>query len=245
LSSALQFLDGSLGSPAADLAGDEALLEACESGTLGTRGILRIWEPAQPYIVLGYANRVRDEVNLEAASAAEVPIYRRCSGGGSVLQNIGCLNYSLILPMSYDPALESITQTNCFIMQRHRDAIGAIIGQRVWIQGYTDLTFGDKKFSGNSQRRKLRWVLFHGTFLLSCDFELMERVLLSPPRQPDYRNKRRHSEFLVCLPCAPEQIRSHLREIWNATSILKGFPEATVRRLVDERYTRGEWNFRW
>lgn len=244
MSNALQFLDGSLGSPAADLACDEALLEACEAGTLATRGILRIWEPAQPYIVLGYANRVRQEVDVDAAAAEKIPIYRRCSGGGAVLQNMGCLNYSLILPMSHDPAFESIAQTNCFVMQRHRDVVSAIVGKRVSIQGHTDLTLGAKKFSGNSQRRKLRWVLFHGTFLLSCDFDLMERVLLPPPRQPDYRKHRRHSEFLACLPCTSEQIRSRLRESWNSTSILKSFPEAELHRLIGEKYTRREWNFR-
>lgn len=245
MSSALQFVDGSLGSPAADLAGDEALLEACEAGTLATSGVLRIWEPARPYIVLGYANRVQHEVNLEAATAANVPIYRRCSGGGTVLQNTGCLNYSLILPISHDPAFESIPQTNCFIMQRHRDLIAAVVGESVVIQGHTDLTLSDKKFSGNSQRRKLRWVLFHGTFLLSCDFDLMEQVLLPPPRQPDYRYNRRHSEFLTCLPCNSKQIHSHLREVWNATSILKCLPDLELRRLINEKYARREWNFRW
>ena len=245
MNSALQFMDGSVGSPAADLACDETLLEACEAGTLPTAGILRLWEPAQPFVVLGYANRVQHEVNLDAAAAEKVPIYRRCSGGGAVLQNLGCLNYSLVLPISHDPALESITQTNCFVMQRHRDALASLLGEPVSIQGHTDLVLGDRKFSGNSQRRKLHRVLFHGTFLLSCDFDLMERVLLPPPRQPDYRKQRRHSEFLVCLPCTAEQLASKLQETWCAAQPLTKVPDSEIERLAADKYSQRTWNFRW
>ena len=235
-----------MGSPAADLACDEALLDAFEAGTIQAgHGILRLWEATQPYVVLGYANRVRDEVNVEAAAAEQVPIYRRCSGGGCVLQNRGCLNYSLILPVSFHPRLESITETNCFIMQRNRSAVADATTLEVTIQGYTDLTLSGRNFSGNSQRRKIRWVLFHGTFLLAADFPLMERILLPPPRQPEYRQRRSHADFLACLPCPREKLGAAMRQMWNATEPAGAIPRADIQRLVSQKYSAAEWNLRW
>jgi lipoate-protein ligase A len=241
----LHSLEGSLGSPAADLACDEALLEGCESGKIPTCGILRFWEPTQPFIVLGYANHAQHEINLEGAAAEKVPIFRRCSGGGCVLQNSGCLNYSLILPVTFDRALASVSQTNCFIMQHNRDAVAAVTGKPVSIQGYTDLAIEDKKISGNSQRRKTHWVLFHGTFLFDCDFALMEQVLRPPSRQPEYRNDRRHSDFLTYLHCPPADLKNSLRRTWNATTPLNQLPQEDIQGLVKEKYTRQEWTFRW
>jgi lipoate---protein ligase len=173
-----------------------------------------------------------------------MPIFRRCSGGGCVLQNAGCLNYALVLPLTFDPALESVSQTNCFIMQRNRDAVASVIGKSVVIQGYTDLTLDGKKFSGNSQRRKARWVLFHGTFLLGCDFALMARVLRTPVRQPEYRKHRAHSEFLTRLECSRAELKSALRRAWKANEAFENLPVEAIESLVQQKYSRHDWNFR-
>src|ERR1700749_2064132 len=81
--------------PAAQLAADEALLDWCEAGHGGE--VMTLWEPAATFVVVGYANKVAAEVNLAACAARAVPIFRRCTGGGTVVQMSGGLNYSLIL----------------------------------------------------------------------------------------------------------------------------------------------------
>src|SRR4051812_5944279 len=98
-------LDLTLPSPAENLACEEVLLDLCEAGGWG--GLLRFWEPTEYFVVLGYANKAALEVDLEACQKQEVPIFRRCTGGGAVVQGPGCLNYSLVLRIS--GALESIT----------------------------------------------------------------------------------------------------------------------------------------
>ena len=237
---AITLIDLPFGGPAWELACDEALLDSCEAGGLGGAGVLRFWEADEHFVVLGIANKAE----MEADAAANVPIFRRCSGGGSVLQGPGCLNYSLVLPMQAAPELANITQTNCYIMKRNRDALVSALGLDVSIQGYTDLTLHSRKFSGNSQRRKSRWLLFHGTFLLSCDLELMARVLRPPPRQPEYRARRSHSEFLTTLQVPAAGVKEALCRAWDAKAAPMHMPHAQIERLVHEKYSRREWNFR-
>jgi len=139
----MKLLDLTLATPAANLAGDEALLNSAEAGRGGE--ILRFWEPQECFVVVGYANQVETEVKVAACTAGKIPIFRRCSGGGTVLQGPGCLNYALILQITNHPPLTSISGANQFIMERNRSAIESEVRSRmpdagITVQGHTDLT---------------------------------------------------------------------------------------------------------
>jgi len=226
--------------PAENLACDEALLDHAEAH--GGPGVLRFWASPTPFVVLGYANKMREEVDIEACRARGVPILRRCSGGGTVLQGPGCLNYSVILRTDA-AGLESITGANRFVMERNRRALAALIGKIVTIEGYTDLAAGGLKFSGNAQRRKRDWLLFHGTFLFqNFDVGLMGNVLLPPPRQPAYRQGRSHAKFVSPLSATADAVKSALREAWAADMLQTDVPRERIAQLVAEKYSRDEWN---
>jgi lipoate-protein ligase A len=233
-------LDLTLPTPAENLACDEALLDVAERGGAGE--VLRFWESTTHFVVLGYGNQVKDEVNIEACRAAGIPILRRCSGGGTVVQGPGCLNYSLVLNSDENSALGSISSTNRFVMERHRQALALLLGQRVTVEGHTDLAVGDLKFSGNAQRRKRHWLLFHGTFLLDFDLERIEKLLFLPSRQPEYRQGRSHAAFLTRLQLTSDRIKSALREAWDANAPSARPPEAQIAQLVADKYSRDEWN---
>src|SRR5271167_3895963 len=91
----MKLLDLTLPSPAENLGCDEALLDWREEN--GGEEILRFWESPETFVVAGYANKIATEVNVAACKAKGIPIFRRCSGGGTVLQGAGCFNYALIL----------------------------------------------------------------------------------------------------------------------------------------------------
>src|SRR5450432_1212164 len=91
-------LDLTLPSPAENLAVDEALLDVCEAGN-GEETLL-FWEPCETFVGVGYANKIATEVNVAACEAKKIPIFRRCSGGGTVVQGAGCLYYALILQIT-------------------------------------------------------------------------------------------------------------------------------------------------
>jgi lipoate---protein ligase len=244
----MKLLDLTMPTPAENLACDEALLDWCE--TENHEEILRFWEPREPFVVVGYANRVESEVNVAACAERGVSVYRRCSGGGTVLQAPGCLNYALVLRIDETGPLRSIAGANRFIMERHRAALSSLSAQsqisnlrsQISVQGHTDLAVGGLKFSGNAQRRRRHYLLFHGTFLLQVDLELMVAVLPLPSRQPDYRQNRSHESFLTNLGLPAASVKQVLQQAWGVFEPLDHYPRATVASLARDKYVTPEWN---
>ncbi len=234
----MKFLDLTLPNPSANLALDEALLDACEEQ--GGEEMLRFWEPNDYFVVLGYANKVDEEVRRDECLQRNIPILRRCSGGGTVLQGPGCFNYSVVLQIRDE--LQGIPQTNMFVMERNRRALESLLGKRVEIRGHTDLAANDLKFSGNAQRRKKNFLVFHGTFLLGFDLQMIEAVLKFPSKQPDYRKNRSHLEFLTRLDLRADDIKSSLKQSWNATTPLEKIPDYYA---LLEKYRTDEWNLKF
>jgi lipoate-protein ligase A len=233
-------LDLTLPSPAANLALDEALLDAGEADASGE--VLRFWESAEYFVVVGYSNRVAGEVHASACRANGVPIHRRCTGGGTVLQGPGCLNYSLVLRIDRRPPLSTITAANCHIMGRHKEVFSLLLNRPVKVQGHTDLAVDGLKFSGNAQRRRRRALLFHGTFLLDFDLPQVEKFLPFPSRQPDYRAGRSHHSFLTNIKLNREAVKKSLQRTWGAETPLSILPD--YEALVAERYARDDWNLK-
>jgi lipoate---protein ligase len=234
-------LDLTLPTPAANLACDEALLDACEEQAGGE--VLRFWEPRDYFVVAGYSNHIALEVNAAACRREKLGVYRRCSGGGTVLQGPGCLNYSLVLKIDGNDSLQNISAANCHIMGRHKDVLTALLGRPVRLQGHTDLALDGLKFSGNAQRRKRHALIFHGTFLLNFDLSLMEKFLPMPSRQPEYRQGRPHGSFVMNLPVSADAVKNLLRKVWSAEITLEIPPDC--ERLVAEKYSRDDWNLRF
>jgi lipoate-protein ligase A len=238
----VNYLDLTLPTPEENLACDEALLERCDEGLADE--ILRVWESPRHFVVVGYANRVATEVNVPFCRQNALPILRRCSGGGTVLQGPGCLSYALILRIAESGPLRSITATNQFVLERHRAILEPLLPAPVHIRGHTDLALGGLKFSGNSQRRRRRALVFHGAFLLEFDLALIERALLMPSKQPDYRANRSHSDFLVNLRVPAQQVTLALRRGWQAVRPPSEVPLERIRKLAREKYGTPEWTWK-
>jgi len=239
----MKLLDLTLPSPAENLACDEALLDWSEEN--GGEEILRFWELPETFVVVGYANKIAAEVNVENCRAKQIPIFRRCSGGGTVLQGAGCLNYSLILRITENSPSASISGANKFIMERNRAAIESLhLASKLSVRGHTDLVLGDKKISGNSQRRRKDFLLFHGTFLLNFDLALVTQFLRMPSKEPDYRQSRSHDEFLTNLNLPASEIKSALKKIWGATEEMQNFPKQKIHELAEQKYSTDKWNFK-
>jgi lipoate-protein ligase A len=244
--------DAPFDSPEENLAADEALLEACEEGELedlSTGGVLRFWESPQYFVVLGYTGKVHEEADAETCKALGIPILRRTSGGGTVLQGPGCLNSSLVLQIN-NSSVAGISETNCFVMRRNARALSEVLGAPVELQGYTDLTLHNKKFSGNAQRRRQKFLLFHGTFLLDFDLSQLPRVLRAPPRQPEYRAAREHLDFVTNLHCSAATIKTALGREWGASGVLSSpvrerIESERMTRLVREKYANADWNLKF
>jgi lipoate-protein ligase A len=138
--------------------------------------------------------------------------------------------------------LASITGTNEYIMTRNRDAIQRHVSGEVRIEGHTDLAIDGLKFSGNAQRRKRRWLLFHGTFLLDFALEKIDEVLRFPSKVPDYRAGRPHHAFVTNLALPAAAVIDSLRETWQATTLSPLPPDDHIQTLLREKYANPDWH---
>jgi len=237
-------LDWSCAEAAENLAADEALLDLCEQE--GHAGFLRFWEATSHFAALGFGKRLSEEVFETECAARGIPVLRRCSGGGTVLQGPGCLNYALALPISRFAELETITGANRFIMERNRRVLEALLAEPVAVEGHTDLAAGGVKFSGNAQRRKRSALLFHGSLLIEFDLALISKTLRAPAQQPEYRQRREHARFVRNTGLDRSRVMGALAEAWeargDAAEKLRAVITTRARRLALEKYSRDEWN---
>ena len=242
-------------SPAEYLAADEVLLDACERGYGGET--LLFWEPRETFVVVGYANKVAAEVNVPACVGQGIPIFRRCSGGGTVVQQPGGLNYSLILRITETGPTRNITTANQFIMAKNRAALETLFPKAqspkpkaqgpaslspISVRGHTDLCLGDLKFAGNAQRRRKDFLLFHGTLLLNCDLARIGELLRMPSLQPDYRADRPHEDFVTNLNQSADAVKAALAREWGAVEDAGVLPLEEIKNLAREKYATEAWN---
>jgi len=237
----MQFLDLTAGTMPENLALDEALLLQAEAGQGGE--VLRTWEWPHPAVVLGAACRLAEDVDEAACRRDNVPIGRRSSGGGTVLLGSGCLLYSLVLSTTRAPALGAIRLSYRFILECLRAAFADVL-PKVELAGTSDLALAGRKFSGNAQQRKRGHVLHHGSLLYAFDLDLVGRYLRPPARQPDYRRKRAHAEFLTNLPLGAEEIKRRLTVAWQATTTPTAWPGDLVQELTATKYNNQDWSRR-
>jgi len=231
-------LDKSLPTPEENLALEEALLEASESDEVER---LRFWESPRHFVVLGAGGAYHKDINIENCQAKRVPILRRCSGGGTVVQGPGCLNYTLALDQLANPGLGDISGTAHFVLRKIIKAVAAAGAGDAEIQGYSDLVIDGSKFSGNAQRRRKRFVLFHGTVLYGFDLSLISTLLKQPEKQPDYRANRPHDSFVRNVSIDPEVLKEMVAEQFGAADETKEWPSARTRQLAAGKYSDQGW----
>lgn len=239
----IELLDLTMHSPEENLALDEALLEHAERND-GPQ-VLRFWESDKHFVVLGAGGKVAEEVDVEKCERDGIKILRRCSGGGTVLQGPGCLNFQVVLHCTSHLELRTIESTNRYILQRTVAALSEVklfVDQR----GTSDLALDDRKISGTAQRRKKKFVLFHGTLLYAFDLGLVSRYLTEPVKRPEYRQARAHSAFVRNLPLSNvARLKDLITHTWGTTSILEKPPLELMQKLVSEKYSQSDWNRRF
>ncbi|HWB08524.1 MAG TPA: lipoate--protein ligase family protein [Pirellulales bacterium] len=238
----MRLIDVTLPTSEENLALDEALLDEAEDGGAPCES-LRLWEPSSPMIVVGRSSRVETEVRESECRIRDIPILRRSSGGATIVTGPGCLMYAVVLSLEIRPALRAIDLAHRFVLETIVSALAGA-GLSVAHRGTSDLTLGDRKFSGNSLRIRREHLLYHGTFLYDFPLELISMCLERPPREPGYRSGRAHEAFVTNLPLPGSELRRRLTEAWQVEDISDDLPEKRVVELVATKYSRREWNYR-
>lgn len=207
--------DISLSHPVENILFDDVLLKLTEANNAGET--LRFWESPTDFIVLGRIGKVEEDVNLKAVAANGIKILRRSSGGGTVVQGKGCLNYALILSLEAHPQLRDIKKSYEWVLGKVVSAL-ASLGIQVQFLPISDIALvsNQKKVSGNAQKRSKSYILHHGTILCSFALEKIEHYLLMPKDKPAYRQDRKHLDFVTNIDRDIKDVKAALCAVFNA-----------------------------
>jgi lipoate-protein ligase A len=156
--------------------------------------------------------------------------------------------YSVVLSLERHPEVRKIDAAHQYVMRRILAALQNQIAEAAF-QGTSDLTWQNRKFSGNSLKIARQHLLYHGTILYRADLDLVDRCLKFAPRQPDYRDGRGHRQFITNVAVDEKQLTRDLVEQFQAKQIdVRGMTLATlhsaIRELRKVRYDSRDWHFR-
>ena len=234
------FIDSTLPTVAANLAVEEVLLDLAEQGDWGGE-YLRVWQANEIFAVIGRGSKFSQEVNATACVDAGISVFRRVSGGAAIVAGPGCLLYAVMLSLRLRPELQMVDVAHAFVMQQMVAALRPIAPQ-LTCAGTCDLVIDGRKVSGNSLRLRRDWLLYHGTLLLDMDLQNIDRYLNHPPREPEYRQHRRHPDFVANIGCSAAVATQRLKDQWQAEVDDVDLPLELTDELVQQKYTQDSWN---
>ncbi|MEM3715752.1 MAG: lipoate--protein ligase family protein [Candidatus Bathyarchaeia archaeon] len=210
---------------AKNLAIDEAILQArIEKSVPPT---LRFWRNDRA-VIIGRSQKVCAEVNLETCIKERIQVVKRFSGGGAVYQDLGNLNYTIVLDGD-DCLIRGID-----IAGSYRVLCSGLI-RGLSILGLSPVTLippgnvfvGGRKISGSAQLRRRGVVLHHGTLLVSSDLNMLMRVLAV------YDEGMRFKSTSVCSPVTRiiDELNRDMEISEVKDALIKGFREELRVRL--------------
>lgn len=129
---------------------------------------VRFWRNEKS-VIIGRSQRVGSEVNLSFCEERNIPVFRRPSGGGTVVHHTGNLNYSIYLPR---PLTSDVEESSL----RWNELAGSTLEnlEIPFEKKENGIFVRGRKISGSAQSR--RWgLLHHGTMLLKGN-KIMERM---------------------------------------------------------------------
>ena len=201
-------------SPQENILYDEVLLYLAEKSEGGE--VLRFWEAREHFIVLGRIGKIEEDIKIDEAVRDNIPILRRFSGGGTVIQGKGCLNYSFILSKELRPEIIDLSKSYRAILGKVVAALEKLNVKAVF-QPISDVALAgsEKKISGNAQHRGKKFILHHGTILYDFNLSIIERYLTFPKSVPEYRRQRSHEEFVANVNCHSAEIKRELKAVFQ------------------------------
>ncbi|NQU28539.1 MAG: hypothetical protein HQ528_09645 [Candidatus Marinimicrobia bacterium] len=155
-----------------------------------------IWRPDHTAIVLGASNNPLDSIIIAAVKNDDIPVYKRPSGGETVILTPNTLVISAVLaPVRLQDVRKRFRAFNDQILA----AVTAIGIRNVAHRGISDLAIGEQKILGSAVYHSRDRLFYHSVLNVGETTQTIARYIKHPGREPDYRQGRRHSEFITSL----------------------------------------------
>lgn len=174
---------------------------------------LRIYAPGETIVVIGRGSRPEIELHLHACADDGVPVRKRRGGGCSVVLDPGNVIVSLAVPFKgIGDNRKHLARLSGWLI----DGLAKTGVPGVKCRGISDLALGDRKIGGSCLYRAKDLLYYSSTLLVDPDLDRIDRYLKHPPREPDYRRRRSHREFLDSL-----SFRGYPKEVDHWTAALR------------------------
>lgn len=227
--------DLSPSNPYENLAVEEAL-----NTYVNPQPTFRLWVN-KPSVVLGRFQSVASEVNVGYCLENSIAIVRRHTGGGTVYQDEGNLNMTLLLPQNslndiyvcYDVLSEVVIKT------LGRFNLRAVRGD------LHEVLINGRKVSGMAGSRTSYSVLCHSTLLVDSDLIKLRNSLKRLKKEVTTVSSEVKSE--VTLDEVYTQVVEVLKEVFKDEVFLGCLTEGEVSQaeyLLMTKYVRDSWNFK-
>ena len=155
-----------------------------------------VWQPDETYIILGRANAEESSVYSENAIRDNVKIYKRPSGGESVVLTPNMIVFSLKLSiLKLGKPRDIFKIINSHLISSFNE-IGIV---NLDSRGISDLSINNKKILGSSMYLKNNILFYHAVLNVKEDISIISKYLKHPTREPEYRLGRSHGEFVTSL----------------------------------------------
>lgn len=227
---------------------DQVLAEELGAGRRGPT--LRIWEWAEPAIIIGSFQSLLNEVDGDEAAARGIGVHRRISGGGTMFIEPGnTITYSIYAPAELVQGM-SFADSYAFLDDWVLQALHSI-GIAAEYKPLNDIASPHGKIGGAAQKRLGNGaVLHHVTMAYDIDADTMMQVLRIGREKLSDKGVASAGKRVDPIKSQSGMTRSEVIEVMVSTfrtlyglrdGSLTDSEQARMRELVESKFTSDEW----
>ena len=196
-----------------------------------------------PAVIVGTNQNAVNEVNLSYVQDNGIKVVRRLTGGGAVYHDNGNLCYTVIAP--YNGVDDYYKKFTAPVIEYLKS-----MGVNAEFGGRNDILIDGKKISGNAQTVYKDRIMHHGTILFNTDTSVLSKALNPSKLKLESKGiKSVRSRVVNVKDYLPnfsiEQFKDGLKQRYLLASEEYKFTDEdiqNIKKLVDEKYSRYEWN---
>ena len=228
--------------PYYNLAAEEYLMKTAMTDTF------MIWRN-KPSVIIGKHQNASKEINHSFIESHKLPVIRRITGGGTVYQDFGNINFSFIFTDRKENIIDFRHFTKPIILFLNE------LGLNATFEGKNNITVDGLKVSGNSAHIYKNKVLYHGTLLFNTDLDALDQAVAGrEDRYKDKSVKSVHAKVTNVSDLLKEKIsieafinlfQSYIFNYYTGSfgDVIKSDEREYIAILIAEKYKKYEWNF--